>query len=336
MRTMNQTKLQNPFEIVTEEVPMPDVPEGWLLIKTACCGICGSDIHAYSGETIFGNVYPFHIGHEVAGYVEQTGSPNSLFKTGELVVINPFFTCNSCESCFMDRSNDCKNRTTIGLKGPGGFSEYILVPETSTYRARHSVLPERLCLAETIANVIYALDRVRWDSKKNVLIIGAGAIGMIFVQLVRGYFPLSITVCDLNSDKLEQVKKLGATRAVLPAELGNGEYDIIVDCTGSAECVGNSIHKLAFGGQLLSFGVCHSEATFAANPFELYKKDATIISTFALNKSAMQKAVDLLEGDDFNTDILVDSVQPIEALEASIVKMKEGRTRGKIIIKTIR
>ncbi len=331
---MKQVKLQDPHNIVSVEVEPLELPAGWVQIRTVCCGICGSDIHAYSGETIFGKIYPFHIGHEVVGYVEKCANENSPFKKGDLVTLNPFFTCNSCDSCYNDRSNDCQNRTTIGLKGPGGFSEFVFAPETSVYKAVGEIAPERLCLAEPIANVIYAIDRIRWDNKKRILINGVGAIGLVFLQLLKGYYPTSITVCDLNTEKLEQAKKLGVTKAALPSEMGDDVFDVIIDCTGSAKCVGDSIHKLAFGGQLVSFGVCHSEATFEANPFELYKKDATIISTFALNKSSMQKSINLLSNPDFNTDVLIDSVQPLDKLEESIIKMKEGRTKGKIVINT--
>lgn len=331
---MRQVLLQNPQEIAVIDVPTPEVPQGWVLIRTAYCGICGSDLHAYAGETIFGKVYPFHIGHEVCGYVEKTGDETSPFAAGDLVVINPFFTCNSCDACFTDRSNNCAHRTTIGLKGPSGFSEYILVPQTSVYKAKTNVSPSRLCLAEPIANVIYALERMRIDSHKDVLINGVGAIGLIFVQLVKGLFPHSLTVCDFNQEKLAKAMELGANKKVVPDELGDAEFDVIIDCTGSAKCVGDSIHRLAFGGQLLSFGVCHSEATFEANPFELYKRDATIVSSFALNKSSMQKAVSLLEGNDFNTDILIDSIQPLSQLEASILNMRSGKAQGKVVIDT--
>ncbi|MCG8484249.1 MAG: alcohol dehydrogenase catalytic domain-containing protein, partial [Clostridia bacterium] len=294
---MRQLILTGVQKIETKEVPLPEVKPGWVLIKTARCGICGTDAHGYMGETIFGKVFPFHLGHEVCGYVEKVGNDDSHFKTGDLVVINPFFTCDSCPACFMGQSNNCSTKTTIGLKGPGGFSEYILVPETSTYKADKDMDVDRLTIAEPLANVIYAMDKIKIDSSMNVLINGVGAIGLMFLQLVAGYKPKSITVTDLNDAKLEKAKKIGADitiNARSNTDPNDHLYDVIIDCTSSAECVGQSIKKLAFGGQFLNFGVCKMDATFEVNPFDLYKKDATYLSSFALNKSSMQKALDLL------------------------------------------
>lgn len=334
---MRQTLLYAPKDVRSIEVEKPEVPSGWLLLKTIRCGVCGTDAHGYMGETIFGKVFPFHIGHEVVGYVDEIGSERSGFEKGDLVVINPFFTCNSCKQCYLDNSNACEHKTTIGLKGPGGFSEYVLVPETSTYKARPDVDPDRLSLAEPLANILYAIDRLDIDASKSVLISGVGAIGLMFLQLILGMKPLSITVADFNESKLEKAATLGDVRIVNPGIMKDEEeYEVIIDCTGSAKCVQESFTKLAFGGQLMNFGVCHSSAEIVISPFDLYKRNATFISSFALNKSSMQKSLNLLESDWFNTDILIDSVQPMENLEESLIKMAEGATSGKIIMDTTR
>lgn len=336
---MRQLILTGPQRIETKQVPLPEVQPGWILIKTVRCGICGTDAHGYRGETIFGKVFPFHLGHEVCGYIKKLGNTDSHFKVGDLVVINPFFTCGSCPACYKDKSNDCYSKTTIGLKGPGGFSEYILVPETSTYKANSDMDVNRLAITEPLADVIYGMEKLHIDNSMNVLINGVGAIGLMFLQLVVGCKPKSITVADFNESKLEKAKELGADILINPktnSEHKEDLYEVIIDCTGSAVCVGESIHRLAFGGQFLNFGVCKIDSSFEVSPFELYKKDAVYISSFALNKSCMQKAIDLLESDRFNTDILIDSVQPLSEFENSIHKMVEGKSSGKIIIDTTR
>lgn len=334
---MEQLLLANEKKLELIEVPVPEVPAGWLLVKSERCGICGTDAHGYMGETIFGKVFPFHIGHEVCGHISKVGSKNSGFSEGELVVINPFFTCNSCKACYLNNSNNCENKTTIGLKGPGGFSEYILVPETSAYKVRNDIDLNRLTLAEPLANVIYALERMHIDSSMRVLISGVGAIGLMFLQLIIGYKPLSITVADFNEKKLKKALSIGADYAINPKNtVDENEYEVIIDCTGSAKCVEQSFKKLAFGGQLMNFGVCSIDSRIEISPFDLYKRNATFLSSFALNKSSMQKAINLLESNRFNTEILIDSIQPMDKLEESLIKMAEGTTSGKIIINTAR
>lgn len=336
---MRRLILTGPQKIEIKDEPLPEVKPGWILIKTLRCGICGTDAHGYMGETIFGKVFPFNLGHEVCGCIEKVGNEQSHFEAGDLVVINPFFTCGSCAACYMDRSNDCSSKTTIGLKGPGGFSEYILVPETSTYKANKDIDVNRLTFAEPLADVIYAIEKINITNSMNVLINGVGAIGLMFLQLVLGYKPKSITVADFNKDKLKKAKELGADVIINPkvdTEHESALYEVIIDCTGSAASVSQSINKIAFGGQFLNFGVCPIDSKFEIKPFDLYKKDAVYISSFALNKSSMQKAVDLLSSDRFNTEVLIDSIQPISEFENSLHKMIEGQSSGKIIIDTTR
>jgi len=333
---MRDIELRGEQDLHVFEHEIPELKEGELLIKTARCGICGTDVHSYYGETIFGKVFPFHIGHEVCGYVEKVQSSNSTFEVGDLAVINPFFTCNSCPACLMDRSNDCENKTTIGLKGPGGYSEYIIVPETSTLKVKKGFDINRLTLAEPLADIIYAKEKLEINSQMRVLIVGVGSIGLMFLQLMKGHMLKSLAASDFNNNKLEKALKLGADVVYNPQNNDKitEKYEIIIDCTGSAASVKQDINYLAFGGQLLSFGVCKSDAVIEVSPFDLYKLDAKFISSFALNKSSMQKSLAMLYSSSFNSDIVIDSVRPVSQLEECLKEIHDGKVDGKIIIDT--
>ena len=93
--------------IVHEEAPVPTPRSGEVLIKTKYTGICGTDIHAYAGETIFGRVYPFHIGHEILGVIEKLGENCGRLQLGDSVVLDPLFTCGACEFCRSGNTNRC-------------------------------------------------------------------------------------------------------------------------------------------------------------------------------------------------------------------------------------
>jgi 2-desacetyl-2-hydroxyethyl bacteriochlorophyllide A dehydrogenase len=333
---MRDIELQSEQKLHIFEHEIPELKEGELLIKTARCGICGTDVHSYYGETIFGKVFPFHIGHEVCGYVEKVQGSNSTFEVGDLAVINPFFTCNSCPACLMDRSNDCENKTTIGLKGPGGYSEYIIVPETSTLKVKKGFDIDRLTLAEPLADIIYAKEKLEINSNMKVLIVGVGSIGLMFLQLMKGHMFESLAASDFNNNKLEKALKLGADVVYNPQnnDVITEKYEIIIDCTGSAASVKQDINYLAFGGQLLSFGVCKSDAKIEISPFDLYKLDAKFISSFALNKSSMQKSLAILYSSSFDSDTVIDSVRPVSELEECLKEIHDGKVDGKIVIDT--
>ncbi len=339
---MRQTLLTAPLKIESREVPLPKIEPNGVLAKTLRTGICGTDVHSYSGETIFGKVFPFHIGHEICAVVEEVGSSIKNLQKGDIVVINPFFTCGECSACYLSMENNCMHKTTIGLKGFGGFSEYVYVPATSAFKIQSRDY-NAMSFAEPLSTVIYAFDKLRIDPTKTVLINGVGPIGMMFTQLIKSANVSHLVVTDFNKEKLRLARKLGVDLALCPKDdedntklkkLSQEGFDIIIDCTGSASSMQSTVDCLAFGGQILLFGICTAEATIEIKPFQLYKKDATILSSFALNKQAFRKAIALLENGHINTKILIDDVVPFSQLEESIKKIAAGKANGKIIIDT--
>lgn len=339
---MRQIILEAPETLRDMEVPLPEVEPGWILAKTIYTGICGTDVHSYLGETIFGKVFPFHIGHEVCAEVVETGAGSRTLKPGDAIVVNPFFTCHSCRACYSGMENNCEHKTTIGLKGPGGFSEYIYVPESSAFRIQSNDYIS-MCLTEPLATVIYGYDKLRIDSSKRVLIRGVGSIGLMFVQLFHAANVARLAAIDFNMDKLSAAKALGADEALNLSdhkekqrleELGREGFDIVVDCTGSIQSMQTTVEQIAFGGQILLFGLCTAEAAMEIKPFRLYQKDACIMTSFALDQRSFRKAVALLENGKIKMEPLIDSVQPLTELENSIKRIADGKTVGKIVIDT--
>ncbi len=339
---MKQIQLTAPQLIETLETPLPRAEPGWVLAKTLRTGICGTDVHSFFGETIFGKVFPFHIGHEVCAQVEAVGEPCPGLKPGDVIVINPFFTCGSCPACYMGQENNCSHKTTIGLKGFGGFSEYVYVPAGSAFKIQSRDY-DAMCLAEPLATVVYGFDKLRLDPSMRVLIQGAGPIGLMFLQLARAKNVGQLTVCDLNRKKLDAALDLGADAALSPLEAEDAArleqaagFDVVIDCTGSIRSMQKAVERIGFGGQILLFGLCSAEQSMEIKPFRLYQKDACLMTSFALNRRSFRKAVALLENGKIDTSGLIDSVQPVSQLEAGIRRLAKGDASGKIIIDTTR
>ena len=339
---MKQVLLAAPERIETREVPLPRVEPGWVLAKTLRTGICGTDVHSFFGETIFGKVFPFHIGHEICAVVEETAPGETLLSRGDTVVINPFFTCGACPACYLGMENNCAHKTTIGLKGFGGFSEYVYVPVTSAFRTTGRDYAA-MSLAEPLSTVLYGFEKLRMDPSKRVLIQGVGAIGLMFLQLVRAANAASVVVSDFNREKLHAARQLGADLTLCPLEeaeqaqleaLSREGFDVVIDCTGSIRSMQTTVERIAFGGQILLFGLCSADAAMEIKPFRLYQKDASIATSFALNRQTFRKAVSLLETGKIRTDVLIDSVQPVSRLEACIRDIAAGKANGKVILDT--
>lgn len=335
---MKKFFLKEPHVIGCEEIDFPEIDPQYVLVKTLRCGICGTDAHSYQGETIFGKVFPFNIGHEICGKVEAIGDDVSSVQKGDIVAINPFYTCGCCEPCQTGHENNCDNKTTIGLQGPGGFSDYVYVPASSAVKA-DSEDYDALTLVEPLSTVVYGYQKLCIDSTKKVLIKGVGPIGLMFLQLAVADKPKHITVTDFVESKLNNALKLGVDTIHCPTEgstLPFAQYDVIIDCTGSISSMRSNMDMLAFGGQMMLFGICSADLAMEIKPFQLYQKDALIHASFALNRHSFRVALNMIVNNRIRTDLLIDKVVPRSELEKSILSMANGQADGKIIIDTTR
>ncbi len=318
------------------EAPKPAIRPGWVTVKLLRCGLCGTDVHNYYLETIFGkDRYPFHMGHETCGLVDEIGEGVEGFNIGDTVVINPFWTCGVCPECLMGRNNNCRHVNTIGLSGPSGYSEYTMAPAASVLKVTKDIDPNLLAFTEPLGTIIYAMDKIRLSPLHDVLILGAGAIGLMFFQLLRNEHIRSLTVADIVDKKLEFAKKLGAERVINTArEVDDRRYDVLIDCTGVAQEAEKDFTRMKFGGQLLIYGVCPIDSTVTFSPFDMYKRDLSVYATYALNHSAFQRSLTMIESGRIDFSPLVAGIYPVGRLEECIRMVKTGKVNGKIIIDT--
>ena len=210
---MRKIYLSNPEVISTEDVPCPEVKEGWILAKTLRTGICGTDVHSFFGETIFGNTFPFHIGHEICAVVEESKG-KSVVK-GDTVVIDPIISCGACRACQLGKDQCCENRMYFGLTGPGGFSDYVYVPESSVLKV-NSDNYDAMSFAEPLSTVVYGFEKLKLDFTKSVLINGVGPIGLMFLQLVVRAGVKQVVAADFNNEKLKDAAVAGADYTINP------------------------------------------------------------------------------------------------------------------------
>lgn len=316
------------------EVPVPEVRPGWVRVKILRNGLCGTDVHNYYKETIFGkDRYPFNMGHECCGTVDAIGDDVKNVKPGDMVVVNPYWTCGQCEPCLSGYNNNCDHLMTIGLMGPSGNSEYTLAPAASVLKARDDIDPTVLAFTEPLGTVIYAMDKLKFSPLHDVLIIGAGSIGLLFFQMLKNAAINSLTVADAVDEKLEFAKTLGAKRVInTMKEADPQKYDVIIDCTGSARVAESNVDRAKFGGQILIFGVCPIDSEIKIKPFDVYRKDLMICATFALNYSAFQRALHLIENERIDVRPLLAGVYPVGQLEECIQQVHAGKISGKVII----
>jgi 2-desacetyl-2-hydroxyethyl bacteriochlorophyllide A dehydrogenase len=304
-------------EIDVREAPDPEPGPEDVLIRVHSCGICGTDQHIFDGDV--GGPLPMIGGHELAGEVVSVGAevPDD-FPAGGRVAVEPNISCGSCFYCQRGQVNHCMRWSAIGVTRDGGFADYVVAPATNVYRVGEMDY-EVAAFIEPLSCVVYGLKRLEIPLGANVLIYGAGPIGLLMLQLVRHGGASEIAVVDLKQDKLDLAGTLGATITVAagpsadPAlrEASPLGFDVVIDCTGVPSVVEHTFTHVRNNGKLLFFGVNPPDARISISPYEVYRRDLQIFGSFAL-RFTFQDALALLESGAVDVKPLLSERLPID------------------------
>jgi L-iditol 2-dehydrogenase len=251
------------------DVPVPEIKETTdVLIKTKSIGICGSDIHYYRLGRIGNQVvkFPFTLGHEVSGIVQETGVAVKSLKPGDMVAIDPAMPCWHCEQCLAGRHHTCKNLKFLGCPGQaeGALSEYVVMPETSCYRVPDDLGTDQAVISEPLAIGIYSVKKSLPAGNKKIGILGFGPIGMSVFLSARYYKFKDIYVTDRINERLNIAASTGVSWTGNPdktdiiKEIINREplqLDCVFECCGKQEATDQAIDLLKPGGTLIIIGI---------------------------------------------------------------------------------
>ncbi len=287
--------------------PSPAADE--VVVRVAAAGLCGTDLHLFTGELECD--YPITPGHEVVGTVAALGSGVTGLSVGARVAFDPNIPCGQCHFCRRLRFNHCLNWQAVGVTRPGGFAEYVAVPAKVIYPIGD--LPfEQAVFIEPLSCVVYGLQRAAPSLGDRVLIFGAGPIGLLLLQSVRRAGAAEVTVTDLQVERLALATSLGAERvcpagpeqeAALRANAPYG-YDVVIDATGVPAVAAQTFEYVTSGGTVLLFGVCPEDATIEFSPYRVYRRDVTVVGSFALNVT-FGPAIELLRSGAVRVDALI-------------------------------
>ena len=304
-------------EIDVREAPDPEPGPEDVLIRVHSCGICGTDQHIFDGDV--GGPLPLIGGHELAGEVVSVGAevPDE-FPVGGRVAVEPNISCGSCFYCQRGQVNHCLRWSAIGVTRDGGFADYVVAPATNVYRVGEMDY-EVAAFIEPLSCVVYGLKRLEIPLGANVLIYGAGPIGLLMLQLVRHGGASEIAVVDLKQDKLDLAGTLGATITVAAGQSADPAlreasplgFDVVIDCTGVPSVVEHTFTHVRNNGKLLFFGVNPPDARISISPYEVYRRDLQIFGSFAL-RFTFQDALALLESGAVDVKPLLSERLPID------------------------
>ncbi|MCH2205187.1 MAG: zinc-binding alcohol dehydrogenase family protein [Lentisphaerales bacterium] len=274
----------------------PQIADDEVLVKIKRVGICGTDLHAFQGNQAFFE-YPRVLGHELSGEIEEAG--DSDFKVGQAVLIIPYLHCGECLACRKGATNCCANMRVIGVHQDGGMCEYLSVPATHVL-AVDGVDFDSMALVECLAIGAHAVRRANVQNGDNIVIVGAGPIGLGCVQFAKANGGRVIVV-DMNEERLKfcsdefgvDVVKAGPDAALKVSELTNGEFaSAVIDATGHAEAMMDSVNYCGHSANLVYVGLTKGEITYTHT--DIHKRELTILCSRNATLEDFARVTDLM------------------------------------------
>ncbi|MCR4909418.1 MAG: galactitol-1-phosphate 5-dehydrogenase [Lachnospiraceae bacterium] len=337
-----------PFDIRYEDIPLPEVSPGKVLIKVKYTGICGSDVPRVNGDAC--HYFPNVLGHEFSGTVESVGEGVTLLKPGDRVAGVPLVPCMKCEDCLKGNFSLCKHYSFIGSREYGSFAEYVAVPELNAVKFDSDVDFKKAAFFEPSTIGLHGLMRLDYKGGKTVAILGGGTIGMMTLQWAKIFGAKSITVFDILEDRLSLAKRVGADYAVNSGKEGfMEEVDNITGGRGFDyvyETAGNTITmKLSFELASNRGGICHigtprKEMSFSVDEWErMNRKEFTLTGSWMSYSAPFPgdewklTAHYMKTGEFCFDDEYIHAVVPLSKIaEAFEMYKTPGLVKGKILI----
>ncbi|OGT53858.1 MAG: L-threonine 3-dehydrogenase [Gammaproteobacteria bacterium RIFCSPHIGHO2_12_FULL_42_13] len=343
MKALSKNKSEKGLWLV--DVPVPTCGYGQILIKIKKTAICGSDLHSYNWDAWAQKTIPVPLvlGHEFMGEIAEVGEGVQQFKVGDRVSGEGHITCGHCRNCRAGNRHLCRETKGIGCQIQGAFAEFLCMPAENVYKLPDDISDVIGSMLDPYGNAVHTtltFDLIGED----VLITGAGPIGLMAIQIAKKVGARHVVITDVNEYRLGIAKKMGATRAVLippnaPAhvvlkdvmrELKMTEgFDVCLEMSGHPEAFQSTLEVLNHGGRIAMLGV-PSDA-FAINWHQVIFKSITIVGVYGRRMyETWYKGIALLQnGVDISPAIT--AVYPYTEFQKAFEEMIAGRS-GKIVL----
>lgn len=319
--TMRAAVLDGTGGIDITDIPVPVPAEGEVVIAPVGTGVCGTDLHLADGDYPHGR-FPVVPGHEFAGYITAVGPGVTGFAEGDYVGVNPNVSCGQCRWCRIGATNLCVDLFPVGVAINGSVAEYVAVPARITHPISTAITHRAAPLIEPFACVLHALERVPDWKDQELVIFGAGSIGLMAIILGRAEGVTGIRVVEPNPARRQAAADLGAQQAVASAdELDRTGFDLALDASGHPVAIGQAIDALGPRGRLIQMGVASPTATVPLNPYDVFAKEISIIGSNSLAEKYPESAERMVDLQGELSD-LVTSTYPLEDYAAAMAAAK--------------
>jgi (R,R)-butanediol dehydrogenase/meso-butanediol dehydrogenase/diacetyl reductase len=327
--------------LAIETVPDPVCGPGDVLMKVHYCGICGSDLHA-TQEGVFVVPEGTILGHEVAAEIVEVGrEARDAFKVGERVTAVPINACASCgRTCRFGLGIHCPNNQITGFGIPGAYAEYLRADANHVLKLPSAVSDEQAAMIEPLAVGFHAVDRAGLRPGANVLVLGAGPIGLACALFAHFAGARRIVVSELAANRRARAPSFGASHLIDPAvapvaeqfaAIAGGPPELIFECVGVKGLIQNCIEMLPSFGKVVVVGVCMQPDTIV--PISGILKEAALQFVLGYSKRDFEVVIDLLAGARVDPMPMLTEKVDFARLPAAFEALRRPSDQCKIMLK---
>ncbi|MBO9473990.1 alcohol dehydrogenase catalytic domain-containing protein [Shimia sp. R10_1] len=340
--TMRAAVLTAPGTFELREVPRPLAGRDEVLIKISRVGICGTDFHIFNGHYAAENL-PMIPGHEFTGEVAELGEGVRDLTVGQPVVVDMNIGCGRCFWCRRNEILNCPDMQQMGITMDGAFSEYLAVPARLVIPAPSDIPSEVLALTEPLACVVRCARKANITFGQSVVVLGAGPIGNLHVQLLRTIGAAPIIVADLSEERVQMALDVGADFGVTDPDAleslvrdktaGRGA-DVVIESVGLPARYRQATQLIRKGGHIAAFGITGAEEALDLNIVETILQENSIKGSVAGMGQDMHDALTLLAHARIKTDRFTAASFDLEEIQQAFDTLSErpGDLKTQIVI----
>lgn len=320
---MRASVLHGPRDLRVETRGGLTPASGQAVVRVSASGLCGTDYRIWSGDRPV--AYPLIMGHEFIGKVAAVGPGEKSLRIGQMVAVEPNFSCGACPLCREGNRNLCLSRTAVGIDVNGGFAEQACVPARCCWPAPAGISDEQLLLAEPLAVVVRAVARGEARSGESVAVLGVGALGLLAIQLLkaRGLRVLAVGRTDrreglaraLGADGFAATETGRATEAARTFS-GREGVDLVIETAGTAIAVAQALELAHPGGRVVLTGLPHEAST--VDFFSVVRREMRILGSM-IYQQEFPDAVRLLSDGTVRVDSVITHRFPLDRIQEAFV-----------------
>jgi len=331
----------NNNDIRIEEMAVPKIKKGELLVRIEASGICGSDVMEWYRI----KKAPLVLGHEIGGEVVKVGDGIKKYKVGDRVSASHHVPCNTCHYCLSGHHTVCDTLRKTNFD-PGGFSEYVRLPAINVDRGVY-LLPEKMSFEEAtfiepLACVLRGQRIAGFTPGKSVLVIGSGVAGILHIQLARALGASIIVATDIVDYRLKKAEQFGADAAFhaeeykpdLLRKMNDGYLaDLVIVCTGAEQAIKQAFQSVERGGTILFFAPTAHGVTIPLSINDLFwRNDVTLTTSYAGSPADHVIAMKLINAGRVNVKDMITHRLPLEKIAHGFKLVAEAKDSLKVII----